>query len=166
MKLRITTPQIALEDIPGRFDIGVKAKSDHVVMIYASENGQRVVEALWPGPTWTSNELFASENPPDWSFTHVRITSLPPETGTTLAQASPHDLGLLVTRRLQYRASAQSAPPHLQVFHSTDDGIETYTVEAREQPIPLGVEYVPTRQSQSAAAVSRAEGVEINDHSS
>jgi hypothetical protein len=60
-----------------RADIVVDPKFEQVVMILANLKGRTVVEDLFPDVEWATDPIFASISPPDWQFTHVRVTKLP-----------------------------------------------------------------------------------------
>jgi hypothetical protein len=60
-----------MEDIETRYDIGVDAKVGQIVMVYANAVGRKIVEDVWPEVQWSTDEKFASVNPPDWRFTHI-----------------------------------------------------------------------------------------------
>jgi hypothetical protein len=96
-------------------DIQVDAKVGSIVMIFANSKGRKVVESLWPDIEWTTDEIFARVHSPDWLFTHIRVTKLPPplEERTPLAFASPDAIGCAVAMALQ-----QCAEPRRVVHHS------------------------------------------------
>ena len=73
---------------------------------------------MWPDVRWTTDEYFASVHSPDWLFTHIRVTKLPPhlEATTPLAFATPDALGFAVAAALQRRIE-----PERVVFYSGDD---------------------------------------------
>lgn len=111
--------QIPRNDIDTRYDIGVDAKFEQVVMIYANAAGRRIVEDLWPEVQWSTDAKFALDMPPDWRFTHIRVTKLSSlfETQVPLSQANPESLGMVVAYTLQYYARPRP------VFHWTDANI-------------------------------------------
>jgi hypothetical protein len=102
-KLRRKSGRVALDQIDHQFDIQVEAKFGQIVMIFANAKGRKLVEDLWPGVRWTTDEHFSSVHSPDWLFTHICVTKLPPhlESKTPLAFASPDQLGIAVSMALQ-----------------------------------------------------------------
>ena len=111
---------IALAQIDNNFDIQVDAKGGHLVMIFANATGCKIVEDVWPDVEWTTDDIFAQHHSPDWLFTHVRVTKLPPafEEKTPLAFASPDAIGFAVAITLQ-----QLAEPR-RVAHYSGQGDE------------------------------------------
>ncbi len=99
---------IALDQIDQNFGIQVEGKIGQVVMVFANAKGRKVVGDLWPDVEWSTDEVFSSIHSPDWLFTHIRVTKLPPhlEKSTPLAFASPDQLGFAVAMAL-WRLSAQ-----------------------------------------------------------
>ena len=77
-------------------DIQVEGKVEQVVMILANPKGRRIVEDLWPDVQWTRDEVSTRAHSADWSFTHVRVTRLPPHFETPPTLASTDALGLAV----------------------------------------------------------------------
>jgi len=98
--------RIALDQIHSTCDIQVDAKFEQVVGIFANAKGRKIVEDVWPDVQWTTDEKFQYEHPPDWLFTHVRVTKLPShlETMVPLSFASPDSLGFAVAATLQRHA--------------------------------------------------------------
>jgi hypothetical protein len=94
---------IALDQIDKQFDLQVDAKIGQIVMVFANAKGRKVVEDLWPDVEWTTDEIFSSIHSPEWLFTHVRVTKLPPhlEKTTPLPFASLDQLGFAVAMALQ-----------------------------------------------------------------
>jgi hypothetical protein len=70
--------RIDARSIESRCDIQVDAKVERIVMIFANAKGRKVVEDLWPDVEWATDEIFSSVHSPDWLFTHIRVTKLPP----------------------------------------------------------------------------------------
>jgi hypothetical protein len=95
--------QIAIDQIDSTCDIQVDAEVGQFVMIFANAKGRKVVEDLWPDVKWTTDDIFASVHEPDWLFTHIRVTKLPPnlESKVPLVFASPDALGFGVAATLQ-----------------------------------------------------------------
>lgn len=138
--------RIARNKINDNFDIQVDAKARQIVMIFANAKGRAVVEDLWPDVEWETDDVFAQGYPPDWLFTHVRVTALPPsfEERTPLAFASPDKIGFAVALALQ-----QSAPPR-RVAHWYGQGHEMAVgvynrlpVGGQEMARSIFVEHVP-----------------------
>ena len=94
-----------VKEIDSHADIQVDAKFGQIVMIFANVHGRRVVEEAWPDVEWTTDEIFSRIHSPDWLFTHIRVTRLPPhlEQRVPLAFASPDALGRAVAYSLQRR---------------------------------------------------------------
>jgi hypothetical protein len=103
-KARERSFQLPLRDIDSRFDIQVEGKFEQVVMICANPKGRTIVEDLWPDVEWTTDEVFSRAHSAEWSFTHVRVTSLPPHFETPPSFASPDALGFAVACALHRRA--------------------------------------------------------------
>jgi hypothetical protein len=115
-------------------------------MVFANAKGRNVVEDLWPDVEWTTDETFSSMHSPDWLFTHIRVTKLPPhlEKSTPLAFASPDQLGIAVTMSLQCLAEPGRVAcytghgPDMRLNSSNGAALEDESV-ARS----LFAEYVP-----------------------
>jgi hypothetical protein len=147
MSKRIQYKRIALDQIDSSCDIQVDAKVGRVVMIFANRRGRKVVEDLWPDVQWTTDEKFSRLHSPDWLFTHIRITRLPPhlEAVVPLRFASPDSLGFAVAASLQRR----HGEPRRVVYFSGEpghdfrinmfDGVETES----GSDVALFAEYVP-----------------------
>ena len=117
---RTKTTTIAARDVDSTCDIQVDGKVEQIVMIFANTKGRKIVEDLWPDVEWTTDDIFASVHSPDWLFTHIRVTRLPPFLGSKvpLAFASPDALGFAVAMALQRRAEP------LRVVYYTGSGTE------------------------------------------
>jgi len=102
-KLVRTAGKVSLDQVDSMCDIQVEAKVERVVMIYANDRGRRAVEDLWPDVEWSTDDVFSSGHSPDWLFTHIRVTRLPPHLEKTipLAFASPDALGFAVASSIQ-----------------------------------------------------------------
>ncbi len=127
-------------------DIQVKAKVEQVIMIWANVKGRKVVEDLWPDVEWATDEFFSRTNSPDWLFTHIRVTKLPPdlEEGCPLTFAPPDAIGCAVATALQRLAEPD------RVAHFTDDTVGLYFYDITGAPLAnkgrsrlLFAEYVP-----------------------
>ena len=83
------------------------------VMIFANAQGRRVVEAIFPDVQWTTDEFFAKGHSPDWLFTHILVTKLPPELEARkpLTFVSPDAIGMAVAMALQNHSQPR------RVFH-------------------------------------------------
>jgi hypothetical protein len=147
-KPRSRTMRIDAHSIESRCDIQVDAKVERIVMIFANAKGRKVVEDLWPDVEWTTDEIFSSVASPDWLFTHIRVTKLPPnfEAITPLAFASPDALGYLVALALQQRI----VEPRRVIHWVTDDATGTPMLNMYETSVGVGgvgttlfAEYVP-----------------------
>jgi hypothetical protein len=95
----------SIDEIDSRCDIRVDAKFGQTVMILANARGRRAVEDAWPDVKWATDHYVSSIHSPDWLFTHIRVTRLPPylEQKVPLAFASPDALGFAVALSLQRR---------------------------------------------------------------
>jgi hypothetical protein len=132
-------------EIDQNCDIQVDAKIKQIVMIFANRKGRQVVEELWPDVQWTTDEIFAPSHSPEWLYTHVRVTKLPPpfEEKVPLAFASPDALGLAVAMALQHFAEPR------RVAHwrgqGRDIGVAFYDVRPNERDLALSlfVEHAP-----------------------
>jgi hypothetical protein len=98
-------------------DIQVKAKVDQVVMIWANVKGRKLVEDLWPDVEWATDEIFSRMHSPDWLFTHIRVTKLPPhlEENTPLTFASQLDAGFCPASTKTISISGPPSTPRLTV---------------------------------------------------
>jgi hypothetical protein len=145
---RAHVQHLCLDDIFDHADIVVVPKFHPVVMIYANAKGRKVAEDLFPDVEWARDALFANGTPPDWQFTHVRVTKLPPhlEEVAPLSDAVPDSVGLAVAVALQRVMTGpprvanwvgQGAKSQLQ-FH---DIPETFPIQ--EMARSLFAEYVP-----------------------
>src|SRR5260370_34368863 len=103
---RTRATQIDVRSIDLDHDIQVDAKIERIVMIFANAKGRGVVEDLWPDVEWETDKVFSSAHSPDWMFTHIRVTRLPPcfEERVPLTFASPDALGFAGASALQHRA--------------------------------------------------------------
>lgn len=127
-------------------DIQIDAKGNRVVMLMANAAGRTAVERLWAGVQWSRDETFAQFKPADWSFTHIRVTMLPPdlESKVPLMSASPDSIGHAVAaacqRLLPARRVAQfiGAAPDVGIRFVDEPGP---MAESAQQ---LVAEYVPT----------------------
>jgi hypothetical protein len=142
---RMKKMAIAMRDVDSTFDIQVDAKVEQIVMIFANVQGRKVVADLWPDVQWTTDETFSSVHSPDWLFTHIRVTKLPPHLEGTvpLAFASSDALGFAVAMALQRVADPR------RVVHWTGQGrdirMNVYDPSGSERDIArsLFAEYVP-----------------------
>jgi hypothetical protein len=102
----VREPAVIISEIDAKFDIQVDAKFEQVVMIYANPKGRKVAEDLWPDIEWSTDEKFRAGHSPDWLFTHVRVTGLPPHFTKKLAleDALPDAIGFAVAWALYRRA--------------------------------------------------------------
>jgi hypothetical protein len=109
---------VRTEEINRSCDIKVRARTERIVMIIANAAGRKSVDDLFPDVQWTTDEVFRLANSPDWLFTHIRVTKLPPhfETVTPLAFASPDAIGMAVAIALQRLAKPE------RVIHSIGSG--------------------------------------------
>jgi hypothetical protein len=109
---------VRTEEINRSCDIKVHAKMGGIVMIMANPTGRKSVDDLFPDVEWTTDEAFRLAHSPDWLFTHIRVTKLPPhlETVTPLAFASPDAIGMAVAVSLQRLAKPK------RVIHSVGSG--------------------------------------------
>jgi hypothetical protein len=145
-----------------KYDIGVEGKitkTGPIVMIYAGAKGRKIVESLWPDVEWARDPLFA-KFPPDWQFTHVRITRLAPfmaEKGVTLTNAHRDKLSYAVAWALQSFAE----PRRVALFYGDgdregvryDDGPEGNDLPVRQALVrELFVEYVPPERTVMGSA--------------
>jgi hypothetical protein len=91
-------------------------------MISANVKGRKLVEDLWPDVQWTTDEIFSHKHSPDWLFTHIRVTKLPPhlEEKLPLTFAAPDSLGNAVAMALQRLAEPGC------VAHFTADTVGLY----------------------------------------
>jgi hypothetical protein len=91
-KAKVRSVKIELDRLHSTFDVMFESKGQ-VVMICANLVGQKAVEDLWPDVRWPRDEKFANK-PPDWQFTHIRVTKLPPhlEAAVPLAFANGDSL--------------------------------------------------------------------------
>ena len=130
-------------------DIQVKAKVEQVVMIWANVKGRKVVEDLWPDVEWATDEFFSPMHSPDWLFTHIRVTKLPPdlEEGCPLTFAPPDAVGCAVATALQRLAAPE------RVAHFADDTVGLYFYDIAGPPLAnkglsrsLFAEYVPRQR--------------------
>jgi hypothetical protein len=147
VRVRRTREKIRPDQIDSAFDIQVDAKVEQIVMVFANTKGNKVVEDLWPDVQWTTDEIFSQVHSPDWLFTHIRVTKLPPhlEGKTPLAFASPDALGLAVAMALQRLAEPR------RVAHYTGHGAElklniydgTALANERDLARSLFAEHVP-----------------------
>jgi len=143
---------VSIGDIPKRFDICVEGKATAagpVVMIYANAKGQRVVEDLCPDVQWMRDVHFAWY-PPEWKFTHVRVTQLPPHlaaTGIRPDEAVPDSLGMAVAFALAPMAEPRRVV-HILGDDTTGLRLQVYdqspSAENRKLARELFVEYVPS----------------------
>jgi hypothetical protein len=113
---------IKMADIDRVSDIGVEAKDNPIVMIYANARGRKAANEVWPGLLWTTDDIFRLAHDDSWQFTHVSVTDIPEcfSKGKPVSETQPDALSFLVAMVL----SAQSRK--LRVFH--------YTGEFGEQP--------------------------------
>jgi hypothetical protein len=113
---------ISLADVDRLSDIGVEAKDNPIVMIYANERGRKAANKVWPGLLWTTDDIFRLVHDDNWQFAHVAVTEIPERfsKGKPVSEIQPDALSYLVAMVL----SAQSRKP--RVFH--------YTGEFGEQP--------------------------------
>jgi hypothetical protein len=144
------TFSVALGQIDSMCDIGVDDKFGQIVMIFANVRGRQVVEELWPEVEWATDERFAPVHPPDWLFTHIRVTKLPPqfEEQVPLAFASPELLGRAVAMALQGIAerprrvahwTGQGADIGLEFFdYSRNAGWERFARSLFVEHVPAG----------------------------
>jgi hypothetical protein len=104
-KAVVRTREIQIDTITSNCDVQVDAKLEQVVMFFANAKGRKVVEDLWSDVEWTTDDTFAEGHPPDWLFTHIRVTRLPPhlEEQVPLAFASPDALGFAVAIAIHRR---------------------------------------------------------------
>jgi hypothetical protein len=117
-------------------------------MILANAKGREVVEELWPDVQWENDELFSSVHSPDWSFTHICVTKLPPhlETQIPLAFASPDAIGFAVAMALQRIAE----PKRVAHYTGEGDGLTLNFYDGaeacggRDLALSLFAEYVPS----------------------
>jgi hypothetical protein len=102
------------------------------------------VESLFPDVQWTTDDIFSRVHSPDWLFTHIRVTKLPPLLAEEcpLVFATPDSLGFAVAMALQ-----RCAEPR-RVLHYTGHG-EDLTPNFYDRPdrhqedFALFAEYVP-----------------------
>jgi hypothetical protein len=112
-------------------------------MIFANPKGRKVVEDLWPDVQWTTDEKFAKVHTPDWLFTHIRVTKLPPHLEATvpLTFASPDSLGMAVAMTIQRHAEPE------RVLHWSGEGpdvkVNIYRGLPKESGTDLFAEYIP-----------------------
>jgi hypothetical protein len=143
---------IALDQVHSTVDVWFESKGQ-LVMIVANSVGQKAAEELWPDVQWSRDAKSASM-PPDWQWTHIRVTKLPSylEAKCPLVFASGDSLAFAAAFALHYHA------PHLsaRIGWFTGDmpkagdiapGIEFHKfsgpVTDREHPCDLFAEYVP-----------------------
>jgi hypothetical protein len=102
-KERRRATSVKIGQIDSISDIQVDAKFENFVMIYANAKGRKAVEQHWPGVQWTTDEKIASVHSPEWLFTHIRVTQLPPhfEKEVPLALCTPDSLGFAVANALR-----------------------------------------------------------------
>lgn len=148
------TMQIPADQIDSVCDIQVEGKVEQFVMIFANPKGRKIVEDVWPDVQWTTDEFFSRGHSPDWLFTHIRVTKLPPhlEEKVPLAFASPDALGLAVAMALQRLAEPR------RVAHYSGEGrdlkVNFYDgAGIKESDLARAVfaEYVPTGPVSGAA---------------
>jgi hypothetical protein len=103
-------------------DIGIEAKDNPIVMIYANHRGRKAIDALWSGMHWTTDDIFRTMHDDNWLFAHVMVTGIPERfsKGKPVSDAQPDALSFLVALALSARSRK------LRVFH--------YTGEFGEQP--------------------------------
>jgi hypothetical protein len=122
MSKRSQHKRIALDQIDSSCDIQVDAKGERLVMILANAKGRKVVQDIWPDVRWSTDEKFSREHRPDWLFTHVRVTRLPPHLASRvpLTFASPDSLGFAVAATLHrhYRK------PRRVIYFSGEPGVD------------------------------------------
>jgi hypothetical protein len=113
---------IKMADIDRVSDIGVEAKDNPIVMIYANHRGRKAIDALWSGMHWTTDDIFRTMHDDNWLFAHVMVTGIPERfsKGKPVSDAQPDALSFLVALALSARSRK------LRVFH--------YTGEFGEQP--------------------------------
>ena len=101
-RLRARTEWVGRGDLESRFDIQVDPKFGNIVMICANGKGCRVVEDMWPDVEWSRESYY----PPEWRFTHIRVTRLPPhlERMVPLKFVGTESLGFAVACALHRRA--------------------------------------------------------------
>jgi hypothetical protein len=68
---------IRLADADRLSDIGVEAKDNPIVMIFANARGRKAADRVWSGLHWMSDDIFRTVHSPDWLFTHVTVTDIP-----------------------------------------------------------------------------------------
>jgi hypothetical protein len=133
---------VRTEEINRSRDIKVHAQTGRIVMIVASVTGRKIVDDLFPDVEWTTDEAFRFAHSPDWLFTQIRVTKLPPhfETVTPLAFASPDAIGMAVAITLQRLAESK------RVIHVADGEMRISTGAAlgdKSLARELFAEYAP-----------------------
>jgi hypothetical protein len=94
------------DDLYKKFAIVLDGKVGSIVMICANPAGRKVAEDLFPDVEWTTDEKFSHHTRPDWLFTHIRVTRLPPNLEATvpLKFATVESLSYAVALALRDRA--------------------------------------------------------------
>jgi DNA-binding transcriptional regulator YdaS (Cro superfamily) len=120
---RVKTTTVDIRSLDSMCDVQVEGKAGRVVMIVANAGGRKAAEELWPDVQWTRDELLASVRSPDWMFTHIRVTKLPPdfEQRTPLVFASPDALAFVVAAELHHHIRT---PERVMFFSGQDDDLK------------------------------------------
>jgi hypothetical protein len=101
-------------------DIGIEAKDNPIVMIYANRRGRKAANEVWPGLLWTTDNLFRLVHDDNWQFTHVSVADIPERfsKGKPVFETQPDALSYLVAVALAAHAGKD------RVFHYTGHGPE------------------------------------------
>jgi hypothetical protein len=107
-------------DVDRLSDIGVEAKDNPIVMIFANARGRKAANEVFPGLIWTTDDIFRLVHDDNWQFAHVAVTEIPERLskGKPVSEAQPDALSYLVAAALSAHARK------LRVFHYTGWGPE------------------------------------------
>jgi DNA-binding transcriptional regulator YdaS (Cro superfamily) len=119
---RVKTTTVDIRSLDSMCDVQVEGKAGRVVMIVANAKGRKAAEELWPDVQWTRDELLASVRSPDWMFTHIRVTKIPPhfEQQVPLVFASPDALAYAVAAELHHHIRT---PERVMFFSGQGDDL-------------------------------------------
>jgi hypothetical protein len=146
-KPKVRHTSIAPGKIDSSCDVQVEGKVERIVMILANARGREIVEGLWPDVQWSTDEKFGCVHSPDWLFTHIQVTRLPPhlEGATPLTFAEPDALAFAVATAVSRRAE----DPTRVIFFSgygADLRVNNYGDRPSLEPgvdVALFADYVP-----------------------
>jgi hypothetical protein len=99
--------QAQIREFDAGCDIQVDAKYDQHVMIFANPRGRKIVESVFPGVAWETDEILpGGGHSADWLFSHILVQKLPDhlEAERPLALAAPDAIGLAVAICVQQHA--------------------------------------------------------------